>query len=223
MKGTSPFGSLPKFEYLRSIFLPCLQHMAIFITKNCFIYDEGFSIFHWQLSIFYVLLLYFMYYPGPVRLSLRKTNLDHVHRQICLMNHQQTHQTSSLTSWDPLYAPLYPLDPLYCLTKHQKHWVMRPGLETVFETISRPKCHTTCDKTGLETIVETKMVSKPVWSPKCHTLIRRPMKCCLDAPLDPLGSPRVPPRCAHRPSDQRDKLVAYTFAQFTFGLVWSVL
>ena len=50
------------------------------------------------------------------------------------------------------------------------------GIDTSLETILRPKCHTTySDETSLKTIFKTKTVSipvtKPVSTPKCHTLV----------------------------------------------------
>ena len=80
-----------------------------------------------------------MYYPGPACLSASKSR-SFMYRQLCLIIHQRTHQTSPLNSADPLRRPLDPLGPprwpywplnipltcldslerLYCLTNHQR-------------------------------------------------------------------------------------------------------
>ena len=55
-----------------------------------------------------------LYYLWWTRQSARpQKKLDtYIHRYICLMNHQETHQTNPMAPWDPLDAPSTPWDPL---------------------------------------------------------------------------------------------------------------
>ena len=75
---------------------------------------------HLRASMF---VMIFRYCPRPARTSAhpqeKKLCRSHIYKQICLINHQEIHQTSPLTSWDPpvpwnfvLRVPLDPLDPL---------------------------------------------------------------------------------------------------------------
>ena len=45
---------------------------------------------------------------GPVRTQEKFGSL--IYRHICLVNHLKTHQTNLMAPWDPLDAPLTPLD-----------------------------------------------------------------------------------------------------------------